>query len=362
MARIRTIKPEFWRVTYDLSEGAALLFIALWNFADDYGVVELDPDIIKANVYPRRDIRMKDIVDRIDELRSTNRLIPYRVNGERYGWITKFDEHQVINRKGDHLYPAPPDRLVNEFRDRSAVVIYDDEMIVAVKPDETGIRSDSLNPHGALREDSVNPHGALRAGTGNREQGTGSGSSRAPAHEEKIQVENPVKKYGEFVELIDTDHEKLVKQFGADQVDLYIKRINNHIGSTGTRYRSHYWTLRKWMEKDLGDGCCEEKPHGLTAAAAADVEEYCQRMIEVNRDANERFRIGVIEPLREEISELTWESFIDKMIVIDETADTVTVYHPSGDWVAEHYGERIKKKMIGRKLVLVSSIPEGAPA
>ena len=40
MARIRTIKPEFWidDVIVELPFETRLLFIGIWNFADDAGV------------------------------------------------------------------------------------------------------------------------------------------------------------------------------------------------------------------------------------------------------------------------------------------------------------------------------------
>lgn len=44
MARIRSIKPEFWSDAKiaDLPKATALFFIALWNFADDQGIIEDD--------------------------------------------------------------------------------------------------------------------------------------------------------------------------------------------------------------------------------------------------------------------------------------------------------------------------------
>lgn len=44
MARIRSIKPDFWRdgKIASLSKEAALFFIAMWNFADDDGVITSD--------------------------------------------------------------------------------------------------------------------------------------------------------------------------------------------------------------------------------------------------------------------------------------------------------------------------------
>src|SRR5688500_13290725 len=42
MARIRTIKPEFWvdEEIAKLPKPTVLFFIALWNFADDQGIIE----------------------------------------------------------------------------------------------------------------------------------------------------------------------------------------------------------------------------------------------------------------------------------------------------------------------------------
>ena len=45
MARNRIIKPEFWADAKigRLSFGARLLYIAMWNFADDYGIISASP-------------------------------------------------------------------------------------------------------------------------------------------------------------------------------------------------------------------------------------------------------------------------------------------------------------------------------
>lgn len=54
MARIRTIKPEFWtdETIVRLPHVARLLFIGLWNFADDTGALEYSPDRIRLQVLP----------------------------------------------------------------------------------------------------------------------------------------------------------------------------------------------------------------------------------------------------------------------------------------------------------------------
>lgn len=54
MARIRTIKPEFWTDSkiVQLPYEARLLFIGLWNFSDDYGVIEYEADRLQLQIFP----------------------------------------------------------------------------------------------------------------------------------------------------------------------------------------------------------------------------------------------------------------------------------------------------------------------
>ena len=54
MARIRTIKPDFWtdEKIVELSPLARLLFIGLWNFADDDGRMPYSTTRIKLQILP----------------------------------------------------------------------------------------------------------------------------------------------------------------------------------------------------------------------------------------------------------------------------------------------------------------------
>ena len=57
MARIRTIKPEFWTddKIIGLPYSARLFFIGLWNFADDYGCLQDKPEQLKLLILPSDD-------------------------------------------------------------------------------------------------------------------------------------------------------------------------------------------------------------------------------------------------------------------------------------------------------------------
>ena len=69
MARIRTIKPEFWsdEKVGGLPLACRLLFIGLWNFADDYGVIASSPLFIKAYMVHETRRSAMDLVSREKE-------------------------------------------------------------------------------------------------------------------------------------------------------------------------------------------------------------------------------------------------------------------------------------------------------
>lgn len=57
----------------------------------------------------------------------------------------------------------------------------------------------------------------------------------------------------EFVLLTDEENAKLLDKLGKDKTDDYIERLNNYIGSTGKKYKSHYHTILSWSRKDDGN-------------------------------------------------------------------------------------------------------------
>lgn len=100
MARIRTIKPEFWtdEDMADLSEPACLLAIGLLNYADDEGYFNANPKLIKAAVFPIREPSVP-IPVLIRELSNCGYLSMFSTpDGKQFGLITNFLKHQVVNK------------------------------------------------------------------------------------------------------------------------------------------------------------------------------------------------------------------------------------------------------------------------
>lgn len=106
MARIRTIKPDFWtdeKLT-ECSMSARLLFIGMLNFADDNGNLVASAKKLKMQVFPADNIECQPL---LDELIVQGVVIEYSVNGETYLHIKGFKKHQVINRPSKSSIPQP---------------------------------------------------------------------------------------------------------------------------------------------------------------------------------------------------------------------------------------------------------------
>jgi len=101
MARIRTVKPEFWTSgqVMRVSRDARLLFIGLLNFADDEGRGDADPFAVKARVFPGdSDIDSERILRLLAELSSRALLVVYEHDGRPLYEVPKFTTHQKIDR------------------------------------------------------------------------------------------------------------------------------------------------------------------------------------------------------------------------------------------------------------------------
>lgn len=106
MARIRTIKPDFWtdeKLT-ECSLSARLLFIGTLNFADDNGNLQASAKKLKMQIFPADNIDCQPL---LDELIHHGILNEYSMNGEKFLNIKNFKKHQVINRPSKSNIPQP---------------------------------------------------------------------------------------------------------------------------------------------------------------------------------------------------------------------------------------------------------------
>jgi hypothetical protein len=109
MARLRTIKPEFWvseQVT-QCSALARLTFIGLWNFCDDRGVHPAKPRTLKAEVFALDDYSANQVGGWVSELEAAGLVSVFAHGGEDYWAVTGWRKHQRID-KPTVKHPAPP--------------------------------------------------------------------------------------------------------------------------------------------------------------------------------------------------------------------------------------------------------------
>lgn len=115
MARIRTIKPTHWadKALAGIPLEAHLLWIGTWNFADDEGVFENDPLLIRSNIFPRRtDISIPDIEGWLKSLVEAKFIIPFIYNSESYFIHRTFKSHQKIDRPQGSKIPKEEIRRI----------------------------------------------------------------------------------------------------------------------------------------------------------------------------------------------------------------------------------------------------------
>jgi hypothetical protein len=113
MARIRTVKPEFWEdeTIGSISRDARLLFIATWNLADDTGVLRWSAPYLKASVFMYDDdLDTLNVSDLMEELAKNElvRCFTVEKTGQSLAQVANFTRHQVINRPQPTKFPRPP--------------------------------------------------------------------------------------------------------------------------------------------------------------------------------------------------------------------------------------------------------------
>lgn len=117
MARIRTIKPEFWtsEQVADCSPTARLLFVGLWTFSDDAGRHPASVKRLKMEVFPADNFTLDQVHCMVNELIRAGLVKQYTHKGERF-WVVTGWHHQKIE-KPNVKYPEP-----REFDDVSATL------------------------------------------------------------------------------------------------------------------------------------------------------------------------------------------------------------------------------------------------
>lgn len=135
MARIRTIKPQFWRSPdiMALDYFQRLLFIGLFNLADDYGRGVYNPASIAADLFITEFSLnphgvLTEVSNAFAEYSKRSMVAVYEVENRQYFQIVNWNDHQKVNRKTDSSIPP----------------------LTCKDKEVTRLTESSLNPHGGL--------------------------------------------------------------------------------------------------------------------------------------------------------------------------------------------------------------------
>ena len=107
MARIRSIKPEFWtsEQVVECSPIARLLFVGMWTFSDDGGRHPASVKRLKMEVFPGDDFSEAQMNGWLQELHTNELLLTYVVGEKEFWQITGWHNQKID--KPTIRFPAP---------------------------------------------------------------------------------------------------------------------------------------------------------------------------------------------------------------------------------------------------------------
>ncbi len=117
MARIRTIKPQFWlnEELATVPRDTRLLFIGLWNLSDDRGVFEWKPGQIKVQLFPYdADLTKSDIEKHLEALVTIGDIVKFDEDNKSYGFVINFSKHQEIKNPSKWAFTETIPTLPND--------------------------------------------------------------------------------------------------------------------------------------------------------------------------------------------------------------------------------------------------------
>lgn len=148
MARIRSVHPGLFKdeAFIELSMAARVLAIGIWTLADDHGVFEWKPKMIRAEIFPGDSVEIDDLVA---ELVQHGCIIKFEDSGRAYGVVRNFCVYQRP-RQPSYRHPFPESAAKYAGEDRRKA----EELMQASSKKPSPRGGDSNSPAAALPQDT----------------------------------------------------------------------------------------------------------------------------------------------------------------------------------------------------------------
>ena len=237
MARIRTIKPEFWEDEKigKLPIPCRLFFIGCWNFADDFGVIKGNAALLKSQIFPYdENLRVSEIKKWIDALVDARMLVPIIHAEESYYFIRTFRSHQVLDKRYDKSYIGKG--IVKELI--SKALNGNDVNTTEEKEEEKEDKKES--PNGDKKEAKA--------------------SSSASSNPDFLKFNDWLKRNAPYCsnaknfssQITEAEFLKLKEKYTGKQIADIIEQIENR-KDLRKRYTNLYRTVLNWAKKEYGN-------------------------------------------------------------------------------------------------------------
>lgn len=248
MARIRTIKPEFWEDEKigKLPIPCRLFFIGCWNFADDFGVIKGNAALLKSQIFPYdENLRVSEIKKWIDALVDARMLVPIIHAEESYYFIRTFRSHQVLDKRYDKSYIGKG--IVKELISKA-------------------LNDNDVNTTSTLRDNDVNTTEEKeeekedKKESPNGDKKEAKASSSASSNPDFLKFNDWLKRSAPYCsnaknfssQITEAEFLKLKEKYTGKQIADIIEQIENR-KDLRKRYTNLYRTVLNWAKKEYGN-------------------------------------------------------------------------------------------------------------
>lgn len=252
MARIRTIKPEFWEDEKigKLPIPCRLFFIGCWNFADDFGVIKGNAALLKSQIFPYdENLRVSEIKKWIDALVDARMLVPIIHAEESYYFIRTFRSHQVLDKRYDKSYIGKG--IVKELISK-ALNDNDVNTTSTLRDNDVNTTEEKEEEKGEEKEDKKeSPNGDKKEAKA---------SSSASSNPDFLKFNDWLKRNAPYCsnaknfssQITEAEFLKLKEKYTGKQIADIIEQIENR-KDLRKRYTNLYRTVLNWAKKEYGN-------------------------------------------------------------------------------------------------------------